>query len=114
MNALQGAIDSARELVELEHRKIKLLEELLRLLLIAQLLGVPPKDLNGKVGTRIDDDDMRPIQRWRGMRLVITRDGVEAVNIPLVKAPHELWPAPVLHAYKNWLAAQEKIYITQR
>lgn len=105
-NPVDGAIDALRSLIELETEKIRLSNELLRCLLVAQLLNVPPKEM-GRVRHGVYDAEHRTLQRWRGMVLRVTREG-ETTDFPLTKVPPELWPADVLAEYRRYLMRNQQ------
>lgn len=105
-NPVDGAIDALRSLIELETEKIRLSNELLRCLLVAQLLNVPPKEM-GRVRHGVYDADQRTLQRWRGMVLSVTYDG-ETKDFPLLDVPEELWPEDVLNDYRRYQRSEER------
>lgn len=106
IDALRQAISTTRELIELEHQKIDTLGQLLKVLLIADLAGVAPKDIEGSVYTRVSEghSQLRP---WRDAALHIRVNGVEH-TIPMLDVPAELWPSEMRHRYNIHVKSQQR------
>ena len=99
--------ESIDRLTELNLKHNTLLKELKRALRIAELLGIPAKDLKGKVGFRVlryGDSMFRP---WKEMAVRVTLDGKETI-VPLLDVHHDLWPEDTLAAYHRWKRQNDK------
>ncbi len=86
-------------MVELLHEKIRLLGQLKRVLLIADLLGLPPKEVKGKVGTHVSGTHHGKTP-WGSAEFVIKVDGVPKATFPLLQVPLDLWPDDMRQSYE--------------
>ena len=95
------------ELIAACHRQIELLIEMRRALLLADLLGIPPKDLKGVVSTRrvppTRNFDPKP---WKYAALAVKVGDGEWQNFPLHEVNRRLWPDEENRAYAKWLEKQ--------
>jgi hypothetical protein len=91
------AAENIDELVSLLHRNIDLLLELKRALLIADLLGMKPKEMTGKIGIRVQTTGYRP---RLSDEMIVTLDGAEMLRKPLRDVPREFWPPEHLRVAK--------------
>ena len=83
-------------------KQIELYGELKRTCRIADLLGVPPKELKGKVRMDVYDGGAPLYARpWRTRELVIRRDGAEAFRAKLIDVHQDLWPEDVRAEYER-------------
>ena len=88
------------EMVSLCQQKIVLMRQLKRSLMLADLLGISPKEMKGPIQYFAFDLDYRSVYRWKGMVLRVTYDGVER-DFPLREVPHDFWPPTVLTEYQR-------------
>lgn len=102
---LVDAIDTTRRLIELTEKKAVTMRQLLRCLLLAQLLGLAPNEMRNPLRTGFRVVEHRTLQRWRGMVLSVTYDG-ETKDFPLLDVPEELWPEDVLNDYRRYRQSQ--------
>ena len=87
-------------LCDLLRKQIKLYGELKYSRRIADLLGVPPKELKGKIGTRVHAIGVSTFRRqWNMDELVIRRDGEEVFRAKLIDVHQDLWPDDVRAEY---------------
>lgn len=92
------------ELIALSERKVTLLRDLKKALMLAEMIGVPPKDIKGKMRTSITHYGTPLYAKpWRKEEFVVHRDGVEVCRKKLIDVPHEFWPADVLAEYQRHL-----------
>lgn len=91
--------DSLDKMIDLCERKIKTMKELKRALRLADVLGIPAKNVKGpmRVGVYEGHSYFRP---WTSATLKITYDG-EDREFPLMTVHKELWPADILQAYER-------------
>lgn len=91
--------DLLRKLVADIESQLSTTKELLRLLLIADLLGVSMGSLRGGVRTHVEYG-YSARKPWVAANLVIQIDN-STTMVPMVDVPHELWPQDMLEAYKR-------------
>ena len=92
-------IDRMRDLMK---QQIEKYGELKRACRIADLLGVPPKELTGKVSSAIHDNGCPLYARpWNTREIVIRRDGEEVFRAKLKDIPQDLWPDDVRAEYER-------------
>jgi hypothetical protein len=95
-------------MIDLCRRKIDTMQKLKNLLRIAELVGVPPKELNDRVRTSVRDADNRTIQPWRGYVLSIrVGDGPEQ-DYKLTDVHLDLWPQDLREQYETHKARQRR------
>jgi len=88
------------DLCDLLRKQIALYGELKRACRIADLLGIPPQKLTGKIGTGIYAPAGSAFKRrWNMEKLVIHRDGEEVFRATLIDVHHDLWPDDVRVEY---------------
>ena len=68
---------------------------------IADLLGVPPKELTGKVTAGLYPTSNSVFYRWRTMEFIIRREGEEVLRAKLIDIPQDLWPDDVRAEYER-------------
>lgn len=100
-------VDSMKELIELELKKIALMRELVRAYRFAQLLGLNPKDMTGKLRSRVEDSGSA-CDAWRGATLHVTYDNEERM-FKLKDVNMDLWPDRLRDQYERHLARKEKL-----
>jgi len=100
MTQVQEAVTAIDELVVLLRKKIDLMGQLKRALLLADLMGMKPKEMTGKLRHGAYDLERRSVQRWRGFVLRVTYDG-EARDFPLKDIHLDLWPADLRAEYER-------------
>lgn len=88
-------------LVALLHKQIALYGEMKRALMLANIVGIPPKDIKGKMGTTVHSYG-RPLysKPWRKDELVVKLDGVEVARKKLIDVPLDLWPDDIRAEYE--------------
>lgn len=91
--------ESIDTMVALLHKKIETYGQMKRALRIAELAGVPPKELKGMVGTRVIEGPHmgRP---WLRATFVLKIDDTKT-EFPLVGVHHDLWPDDLLAQYRR-------------
>ena len=83
-------------------KQIELYGELKRSCRIADLLGVPPKELKGKVSMGVYDNGAPLYARpWRTREIVVRRDGEEVFRAKLIDVHQDLWPEDVRAEYER-------------
>lgn len=92
--------DNIDELTSLLRRKIELLDELKRALLVADLLGVPPKSIKTRlhISTREGPSAFRP---WIGAVYSVRAGDEPWQDFKLMDVHHALWPEHILAAYRR-------------
>ena len=100
MTQVQEAVAAIDDLIVLLHKKIELMGQLKRALLLADLLGMRPNQITGKLRRGVYDVDRRTVQRWRGFVLRVTYDGKER-EFPLKDVHLDLWPADLRAEYER-------------
>lgn len=103
MSEPKDIFESIDLMIELLTKQIANHRELKKALRIAEQLGVPPKELKGKVSTSFRNGarskfDQRP---WVKSELVITHDGTK-YEFPLLMVHKDLWPEDMLKKYEAW------------
>jgi len=91
------------ELIPKLYKQIELYQELKRALRLAELLGVSPKEMKGKVRAGVIDGRSGPRydpQPWRGAIFHVTYNGVDH-KFPLTKVHKDLWPEEHLRAWER-------------
>jgi len=96
-------------LCSLLREQIKSYGELKRTCRIADLLGVPPKELTGKVTAGVYATSKSVLYRWRTMEFVIRREGEEVFRAKLIDVPQDLWPDDVLAAYESYQKRNRRV-----
>ena len=87
-------------LCDLLRQQIEQYGKLKRACRIADLLGVPAKELTGKVTVRIEPHGS-VFFRWRGDQFVVKREGKEVFRAKLIDIPQDLWPDDVRAEYER-------------
>ena len=91
--------DLLRKLVADIESQLSTTKELLRLLLIADLLGVSVGSIRGGVRTYVEYG-YNARKPWMAANLVIQTDDSTTI-VPMAAVPYELWPQDMLEAYKR-------------
>lgn len=90
------------ELIALLHKQIALYGEMKRALMLANLIGVPPRDIKGKMSCVVYTNGAPLYARpWRTQELVVRLDGVEVARKKLIDVPLDLWPDDVRLEYER-------------
>jgi hypothetical protein len=95
-------------LTELLTKQIELYKELKRACRIADLLGVPPKELTGKVAAGTYSTNSSLHYRWRTTEFVVRREGAEVFRAKLIDIPQDLWPDDIRAEYERYLKRTKK------
>ena len=80
-------------------KQIELYGELKRSCRIADLLGVSPKELKGRVTMGVYAPNSAFKRRWNMEELIIRHDGVEVFRAKLIDVHQDLWPDDVRAEY---------------
>lgn len=105
---MSDVYQSIDDLIVLCEKKVALLRDLKKALLLADLIGVPAKEVKGSIRHGVCDLEHRLTRRWKGMVLRVTYDGVTNDH-PLLDVPHDLWPADVLVEYMRHVRHTEQL-----
>ena len=100
------------KMVDLLHQKIALMLQLKKALLIADLIGVPPKEL-GAVRSSVVDTKVLYLTEsapWKHKQLVVQRDSGERYTFPLTEVPRYLWPEDVQQAWERMVKRKAKAH----
>ena len=98
----EGMLENIDRLIELSEKKIAALRDLKKLMLVADMLGVPPKQFTGKVRTAVRFERQYSVMHpWKNHDLVIHVDGKERLVLPLTDVPLDFWPADLRGAYER-------------
>lgn len=90
------------EMVGLLHKQIALYGQLKRGLMMANIIGIPPKEIKGKLSSAVYTQGTSLYARpWRTQELVIRLDGVEVARKKLVDVPLDFWPDDVRAEYER-------------
>jgi hypothetical protein len=84
------------------HEQIALYKQLKRALMLANVIGVPPKEIKGKLRASVRNYG-RPLYNkpWMQDELVVELDGVEVARKRLIDVPLDLWPEPIRAEYER-------------
>jgi hypothetical protein len=89
-------------LCDLLRQQIEQYGKLKRACRIADLLGVPPKELTGKVTAGMFDPGGSTFRRrWVECEFIIRREGEEVFRAKLKDIPQDLWPDDVRAEYER-------------
>jgi hypothetical protein len=97
--------DNIDKMVALCRKKIELMIELKKALRLAELLGIPPKELKQKVSVTIKDTgpsssyNPRP---WLFKVLSVRVGDAPWQDFALRDVHHDLWPVDMKQAYAKW------------
>ena len=89
-------------MVELLTQQIEQYRKLKRCLRIAELVGIPPKDLKGQVRFGVVNLGGNQFRPWTQMVARVTIDGV-TTDYPLKDVHKDLWPEDTRAAYERWM-----------
>ena len=90
------------KLIELETKKIELMRQLKRAYMLANVVGMHPKDIKGGLSTYIYTNGAPLYARpWRTQELVVRLDGEEVARKKLIDVPLELWPDDIRVEYER-------------
>lgn len=96
------------QMLQLGEQKAETLRKLQRLVHIADLLGKPLAQIDGKVWTRFQDLEHRMTNRWNGyIFIIVTQDGQEH-RFNMTSVPLQLWPDQLRAEYERHLASRTK------
>ena len=97
-----GALATIDELIALCEKKITLLHQLKKGLIMAELIGVKPGDIKGKLSHGIVSHGTPLYARpWKHDEFVIRLDGEEVFRKKLIEVPQDLWPDDVRAEYER-------------
>jgi hypothetical protein len=93
------------EMAVLLRRQIELYQELKRALRLAELLGIPPKELKQKVSTTCrhtgGGSSYNPTP-WKHMVFSVRVGDGPWEDFDLMDVHHDLWPVDMQQAYAKW------------
>lgn len=103
MSKTKQAVAALDESIALHHKMIETMTNLKRALLVAELLGVAPKDVDGPIkfwtySIRSGAYSFRP---WLDTVLRARIGDGEDKEFPLKDVPMELWPEEIRAAYER-------------
>ena len=110
----EGMLDKIDKLIELETQKVALLKQLKRALMLAELIGIPPKQIEGSLSAAVSSFGTPLFARpWKTEEFVIRLGGEEVFRKKLIDVPLELWPDDIRTEYlryqkRNKTPAQRK------
>lgn len=88
------------QLIELELEKVKLLRRLKRAYMLANVVGVHPNQIKGKLAVRVSESG-DPIAPWQGADFAVQLDGKEVAREKLTDVPLDLWPDDIRASYER-------------
>lgn len=103
--------ESIDEMVRLCHEKIRLMGELKRALMLADLIGKKPSEIKGTLNTRVvrGPTTFRP---WKNASFWVREkfpDGTQMeMEFPLTEVPLDLWPDDILSPYLRFKAQEQR------
>ena len=97
----EGTVDNIDEMIRLSHEQIETLVKLKKGLLLADLLGVPPKDIKGPLRHSVikGGSMSRP---WVGAVLRVRIGDGPDQEFPLKDVDRRLWPEDMQQAWGRW------------
>ena len=104
----QKAADNIDHMIELLHQQIDTYRQLQKGLLLAELLGVPPKEIKEPLRHNVIEGGsmFRP---WVGAVLTVRVGDGATQEFKLKDIDQRLWPEDVRRAYERWMKKGEKI-----
>ena len=101
MDEPTNIIDNIDQMIQLCHDKIETLVKLKKALLLADLLGVPPKDLKEPVRFTIrkGDNTFRP---WVGSTMSVRVGAGPYEDFKMTDVDRRLWPEDMQEAWRRW------------
>lgn len=90
--------ESIDRLIALEQRKHELLRELKRALRLADLLGVKPKAIKGKMRHHWVEG-VSTFRPWLGAKFIVQIEGEEKRTFDYKQVHEDLWPEKMLALY---------------
>lgn len=103
--ALSDLLDRQLETSE-QLRKLTL--ELKELVSVADLLGMPVREVRGKVGWSLRQTGHNTFRPWNSYTVVVRVDGQDLLSMPLVEAPGHMWPTDVRRAYDRYVQTKSR------
>lgn len=104
MTTKSDIYDSFDRMIVLCNEKVRLMIELKKGLRMADLLGMKPKDIKGKMRARViaaSNSGYEP-RPWRGAQYTLQIDDGPVHKFPLIDVHKDLWPADMLAAHARW------------
>lgn len=101
-DAPKDIFESIDQMIPLLTKQIELYRELKKALRIAEQLGVPPKELTGKVSTSVRNDMNSPFdpKPWTRCTFIIKHEATK-YEFPLMMVHTDFWPPKMLEAYNR-------------
>ena len=88
------------QLIELELKKVELLRKLKRAYMLANVVGVHPNQIKGKLAVRVYESG-RMFTPWQGTDFAVQLDGEEVAREKLTDVPLDLWPDDIRASYER-------------
>jgi len=98
-------------LIELELEKVELLRKLKRAYMLANVVGVHPNQIKGKLAVRVYESG-RMVAPWQGTEFAVQLDGEEVARKKLTDVPLDLWPDDVRAKYERHKKREKKLMTT--
>jgi len=102
MDEPKDIYESLDKMMALCHEKIRLMGELKKALRMADLLGIPAKDIKGKLRHEVWAGNGNMRRPWVGAHYTLQLDDGPVHKFPLIDVHKDLWPDDMLAAYKRW------------
>jgi hypothetical protein len=97
------------ELIALQEKQTDLMRQLKRAYLLANVIGMHPNQIKGKLSTATTQSGIPLYSRpWKTEELVVRLDGEEVARKKLIDVPLELWPADIRDEYQRYLKRNKK------
>ena len=98
----QNAADNIDHMIELLHEQIENYRKLQRALLLAELIGVPPKEVKERLRTRYINLSSSVFTPWKTTVLAVRVGDGATQEFKLKDIDQRLWPEDVRQAYARW------------
>lgn len=90
------------KLIALHEKQIELMHQLKRGYMLANMIGMHPKDIKGTLSTSVHTYGAPLYARpWRTQELVVRLDGEEVARKKLIDVPLDFWPDDVRAEYER-------------
>ena len=98
----QEAADKIDHMIELLHQQIDTYRQLQKGLLLADLLGVPPKEIKEPLHTRYINLSSSVFTPWKKTVLAVRVGDGPTQEFKLKDIDQRLWPEDLRQAYARW------------
>ena len=97
------------ELIALHDKQTALMRELKRAYMLANVIGMHPKDIKGKLSVYTYTHGVPLYSRpWLQHELVVQLDGEEVARKKLIDVHQDLWPTDIRDEYQRHLKRTKK------